>query len=131
MNHFKENSKNAVRSLREQGYEVEITHTRPMIGFTGWVDGTPDSTLSRKEFTEIVKSGDFDLVEPAGIPIPAEELRYGHFVSATGGFTRIQLLKDGEVKKTVKYNFGSKENFSKSKGVFKALAKSGMLPKEE
>lgn len=126
MNHFKENSKNAVQFFKEQGYEVEINHTRPMIGFTGWVEGIPDSTLSRKEFTEIVKSGDFDLVEPA--EVPAAELRYGHFVSATGGFTRIQLLKDGEVKKTVKYNFGCKENFSKSKGVFKALAKTGMLP---
>ena len=127
MNHFKENSKNAVQFFKEQGYELEITHTRPMIGFVGWVGETPDSTLSRKEFTEIIKTGDFDIEFEAN----PEDLRYGHFVSATGGFTRIQLLKDGQVKKTVKYNFGSKENFSKSKGVFKALAKSGMLPKEE
>ena len=124
MNQFKALTKACVQGVKALGYEIEISHTRPLENFVGHpgVDGG-DSILSRKEFGEIVKSGDFECSDPAMEKDP----KYGDFVKATGGFTRITIKAPEGEPIIAKFNFGSKENFCRSKGIYKAIMKAGLI----
>lgn len=107
--------------LREYGYTLDVTHNRIMNGFAAIDPDTNeyDSCLSREEFAKAVYNHSYR----ANFYRDDDTLKFGNFVSPTGGFTRVKLTKDDGTVLVGKYNFGPKEQFFKANGVLRAIGR--------
>lgn len=109
-------SKLVQQAFKKLYFEWEVEHVRPMENFAAVIDGKRDSMLSKDEFIQAVE--DHRYHAPANIPV-----KYGKFVKATGGFTRLTIKRPDGTSATAKYSFGPDDHFFKSLGIMKTAYK--------
>lgn len=122
---IKEDSKRILEHIKKSGYDYEIEHTRPMIGFTAFEiceDGSvvSDDILTRDEFNQAVEKHSYssDIIGFTS---------YGDFVSPHGGFTRVIIYdKEDNVVAYGKHNFKRTENYFRSLGIVEACRRAGI-----
>lgn len=118
----KEKCKEIVSTLRSKGYVIDIEHTRQLKDFWATYDDSMDNMLSRDEYNKAVDAKTYMTNGPT------DDISFGKFVWPVGGFTRVKVTKDGS-ELFGKYNFGNR-NFFRAEGIIGALAKSGILKRE-
>lgn len=109
-------SKLIQQAFKKLYFEWEIEHVRPMANFAAIINGKKDSMLSKDEFIQAVEDQQYQA--PAHIPV-----KYGKFVKATGGFTRLTIKRPDGTSVTAKYSFGADDHFFKSLGIMKTAYK--------